>query len=269
MSFSAIQRVIDWKLPPTAKTVLLLLAFHENKDTGRCDPSVAGLAAESGLSERAVRNALAVLRKGSAVSVVERPGCRSSYVIAQDYPCTTCTPALDAPLHQVQPCTTCTPAPRSETPAPRSETPAPRAYEPKEPKEPQLASSFNFFLRNGKTWNLPQPLLDSMQEAHPGIDVEAEMRKAALWCQTNPGKAKTAAGMPRFLNSWIGRQAKTAPKEQEQTSLRDMMPTPDPEAWAYAAQVEAEIKAEREADIAAGRDPDPYVQLFGKGAAKK
>jgi hypothetical protein len=58
---------------------------------------------------------------------------------------------------------------------------------------------------NQKTWQLRQSLVDRWREAFPAVDIEAECRKALAWLESNPTKRKTANGMPRFLNSWLGR----------------------------------------------------------------
>ncbi len=61
-------RASDWAMAqpldnPAAKLVLLILAHHMNHKTGRCFPSVATMARESGLSDRGVRLAVARLAK--------------------------------------------------------------------------------------------------------------------------------------------------------------------------------------------------------------
>ena len=50
-------------LSPASAAVLYALAWRHHQETGRCDPSVAHLAAITRLSERAVRNALRNLEK--------------------------------------------------------------------------------------------------------------------------------------------------------------------------------------------------------------
>lgn len=56
-----------------------------------------------------------------------------------------------------------------------------------------------------KTWGLVQSHIDELSEAFPGVDVLAEARKAALWCQDNPKRRKTPGGMRRFLSTWMER----------------------------------------------------------------
>lgn len=41
--------------------------------------------------------------------------------------------------------------------------------------------------------------------AYPGVDVLAELRRAAAWLEANPRKRKTPGGVPRFLVAWLSR----------------------------------------------------------------
>ena len=55
-----------------------------------------------------------------------------------------------------------------------------------------------------KAWTLSEEKLQEWQSVFPDLDVLAALRRARQWCIDNPTKRKTAAGMPRFLNSWLG-----------------------------------------------------------------
>lgn len=55
----------------------------------------------------------------------------------------------------------------------------------------------------GKKWGLVASALASYRSAFPHLDVEAEFRQAALWCEANAPRRKTADGMPRFLMNWL------------------------------------------------------------------
>lgn len=63
------------------------------------------------------------------------------------------------------------------------------------------------FQTNGeiREWRLTEAKVKEYQEAFPGLDVLAECRSALQWTKDNPGRRKTAAGMPRFLGSWLTR----------------------------------------------------------------
>jgi hypothetical protein len=56
----------------TDKLVLLTLAFHADKDTRRCWPSIADLCAETCLSARAVRYSAGRLAAAGHIGVVRR-----------------------------------------------------------------------------------------------------------------------------------------------------------------------------------------------------
>lgn len=56
------------------------------------------------------------------------------------------------------------------------------------------------------TWRLPDALASELAATYPAVDVPAQCRKAWQWVKTNLGRRKTAAGMPKFLNTWMARQ---------------------------------------------------------------
>jgi len=53
------------------------------------------------------------------------------------------------------------------------------------------------------SWNLMISQIDEWKTLYPGIDVEAECRKALAWIKAN--NRKTARGMPKFLVFWLGK----------------------------------------------------------------
>lgn len=56
-----------------------------------------------------------------------------------------------------------------------------------------------------KEWHLTQKYIDEWKTAFPALDIEGECRRALAWVNANPGKRKTARGMPRFLVAWLER----------------------------------------------------------------
>ncbi|ART57154.1 hypothetical protein CBP36_19805 (plasmid) [Acidovorax carolinensis] len=42
-----------------------------------------------------------------------------------------------------------------------------------------------------------------LQEIFRGVDVESELRKCSLWCESNPKLRKTVVGIRRFINHWL------------------------------------------------------------------
>lgn len=79
MSFAMIDAVKWLKVSPTQKLLLLCLADFHNGKTGRCDPSYASIMALTGLSNRAVADAIIALRDASILGPGGAKGSRTSY----------------------------------------------------------------------------------------------------------------------------------------------------------------------------------------------
>lgn len=59
--------------------------------------------------------------------------------------------------------------------------------------------------RNGVGYRLPRSMAGDLGKAYPGVDLDAELTKMSIWLTANPAKGKTAKGMLRFINGWLGR----------------------------------------------------------------
>ena len=60
------------EMSPSAKLVLLALSNRHNQETGRCDPSIKTIAADTRMSERAIQYGLRELEAVKAIVTVER-----------------------------------------------------------------------------------------------------------------------------------------------------------------------------------------------------
>ena len=69
---SAFSHLQSNDLSPSASIVLLCLANRHNQETGRCDPSIARLVKDTGLSRRSVQNGLRELEQKKLVQTVFR-----------------------------------------------------------------------------------------------------------------------------------------------------------------------------------------------------
>lgn len=47
--------------------------------------------------------------------------------------------------------------------------------------------------------------INSWSLIYPAVDVESELRAMVGWCDANPSKRKTNAGIKKFINSWLKR----------------------------------------------------------------
>lgn len=63
---------VKQRLPVKQKIVLLMLADRVNKDTGRCDPSIARLADDCGMSSTSVKEAIRTLKEAGLIVAHER-----------------------------------------------------------------------------------------------------------------------------------------------------------------------------------------------------
>lgn len=66
-------------------------------------------------------------------------------------------------------------------------------------------AELSFPTKDADPWTLTEALMSELMATYPSLDVEAEVRKARLWCLVNHAQRKTAKGMPRFLANWLNR----------------------------------------------------------------
>lgn len=74
------------------------------------------------------------------------------------------------------------------------------------PRADAVVLTFPVVGRGPSDWPLMQSQLEEWQQAFPGLDLEAEARKALVWVKANTGRRKTASGMTRFLVGWLTRE---------------------------------------------------------------
>jgi hypothetical protein len=253
MGTQAIESVLHLQLSASEKAVLLILAHRVNDRRGdwSCSPSVAGLASDTGLSTRSVIRAIASLEQGGIIVANHRQGMRTGYVI-RCQPVTSANPSLVTN----QPVTSDTVSGTSDTLSKTSDTVAPEQEEHQEQEEKHLAEQAppsadepagdeadrtgpDLITREGVGWRITTGMLRNLQDAHPGIDILIELRKAALWIAGNPRRRKTARGMLRFVTTWVSR-AKPVQQNLLQMPPQEPLPTAEQEAeWLRIARGEA------------------------------
>ena len=93
-----------------------------------------------------------------------------------------------------------------------SEADKPRSQSPPNPpgveahSVPEELSGLELYEADSRLCTNLNSLLPTWEQAYPGVDVKAEIRKAHAWEMANPTKRKTPRGRSRFLNSWMARQ---------------------------------------------------------------
>ncbi len=81
--------------------------------------------------------------------------------------------------------------------------------EPRGDSKPTDASPTAFEFKvvgvDGAIFRLSEAQVAEWAALFPALDVRQEMRNALAWVLANPGRRKTARGMPKFLVSWLTR----------------------------------------------------------------
>lgn len=120
--------------------------------------------------------------------------------------------------------------------------------------EPGAASTppvCQIMLNDKSLYPVFQADVDKWAELYPAVDILAELRKMAGWCDANPSKRKTKGGIQRFINGWLA-------KEQDRGGAGAAPPVrrygkPDIPKGASGELGDAELEAIRQV-LAAGED---------------
>ena len=66
---------------------------------------------------------------------------------------------------------------------------------------------FISLILNNKTYfNVPVSTVETWKGLYPAVDVEQELRKMCDWCESNPTKRKTRAGILSFISRWLAKE---------------------------------------------------------------
>ena len=60
-------------------------------------------------------------------------------------------------------------------------------------------------LKDGSKFPITETDIKKYQEVYTNIDVVKEIKKAILWCDSNPSNRKTKTGAKKFINGWLNR----------------------------------------------------------------
>jgi uncharacterized protein YdaU (DUF1376 family) len=72
-----------------------------------------------------------------------------------------------------------------------------------EPERP--VSELELPAQKGRSWTPDRKQIEHFRAAYPHVDLAAEFAKMRAWLLTNPMNQKTARGLPKFANGWLGR----------------------------------------------------------------
>ena len=75
--------------------------------------------------------------------------------------------------------------------------------------EPESASTppvCRIILNDKSLYPVYQADVDKWAGLYPAVDILAELRKMAGWCDANPQKRKTKGGVQQFINAWLAKE---------------------------------------------------------------
>lgn len=106
--------------------------------------------------------------------------------------------------------------------------------EPDPPPAELYADVEPIILNTGAEWRPTVEEYERYKRLYPAVDIMQAFRDMSGWCDANKTKRKTAAGVKRFVNSWLSRdqdsatrKGYTAPAQQSQGGK----PDPFKQAW--------------------------------------
>lgn len=211
MGTATIQRIINWKMPPSAKAVLITLAHHHNDETGLCYPSIKTLTRETCLSRSTVIRAVAQLQ---TMGAIKQPtvGLRGNYhyTFSQDITSLTMRPVSQCDRSQTDTSSgiTVQPVPVSPCDLKRSIKEIEHHESAASPQEDQVGPVF--ITKEGKDWRLTCNQMQKLTEVYSNPHVNVELPKASLWCEANPKKRKSDNRMFSFVSGWLDRNKPSA-----------------------------------------------------------
>lgn len=106
--------------------------------------------------------------------------------------------------------------------------------EPAPPPAELYADVEPIILNTGAEWRPTVEEYERYKRLYPAVDIMQAFRDMSGWCDANKSKRKTAAGVKRFVNSWLSRdqdsatrKGYTVPAQQSQGGK----PDPFKQAW--------------------------------------
>ena len=106
--------------------------------------------------------------------------------------------------------------------------------EPAKPPAELYADVEPIILNTGAEWRPTVEEYERYKRLYPAVDIMQAFRDMSGWCDANKSKRKTAAGVKRFVNSWLSRdqdsasrRGYTVPAQQSQGGK----PDPFKQAW--------------------------------------
>jgi hypothetical protein len=75
--------------------------------------------------------------------------------------------------------------------------------------DPEISTEVFIFkipLNDKTEFGITQKDYDKWQDTFPAVDVMAQLKRMALWCDDNPKNRKTSRGVRKFISSWLSKE---------------------------------------------------------------
>jgi hypothetical protein len=152
------------------------------------------LSIETGISERSIRTCLSNLEKTGEIKVEATKAF--SIITICNYE-----------LYQTENCSSDQPndqQPTNERPtADQQPTTSNKLKKVKEVKELKEKNTQSVPLRDGSFFSPSDSDLKLWGGAYPGVDIDGELAKLAVWNISNPSKRKTPKGIKKHITAWL------------------------------------------------------------------
>ncbi len=89
--------------------------------------------------------------------------------------------------------------------------------------EPASCPPVAEMILNDKTmYPVQQVQVDKWAALYPAVDIMSEVRKMVGWCDSNPRKRKTRAGIERFITSWLAKEQDKGGNQKQPAGWREL-----------------------------------------------
>ncbi len=220
MGINTIDAVLDIQVTPAQKAVLFMLAYHNNDKTNVCMPSVAIMAKETCLTERAVFSTLKSLEAMGYIRRERRTNEKGKYISSQFVlvlPDSATlvgdgAPDSDTYLNHVQ-----------GVSAPDSDTVS-------EPRSPSLEQKYNKNMEQEERrratrlpadWQPSPEDISFCQKARPDLNVRDVADSFRDYWTARSGKEATKLDWPATWRNWVRREKARPSRPSQKTSLEE------------------------------------------------
>lgn len=92
---------------------------------------------------------------------------------------------------------------------------------------------YSLILKDGSEYPITEEDVKGWERNFPSLDVRNEFLKMQSWCESNPSKRKTKAGIKRFINGWLSKIQPLKASDYEEVLPDWMKPREEeyPEWW--------------------------------------